>query len=192
MEQLADFRTQKFFGHPLCLPDINCMRMKQFTSNKMVHPTLPLRWHEQHWLNFSRPMDKTKRGENPTLTWINPAWLSLVEVFKGCSVSYKASNTRIITGRNWRVVCSHPSTHHDWHLPLVCWIQHSLDIMGTISNTCPNSASVTNPSLCEHQIPTSDRLCKEPFFYIEVFVHTWNTLIWYLSPQNIFFDNVSR
>ena len=113
------------------VPDIyQLTRMRYFTPNKMVHPILPLRWHEQHWLNFSRPMDNRTGMSTPTLTWINPAWLSLVDVFKGCDVSYKGSNTGIITGRNWRVVRSQPSTHHDWYLPLVCWIQQCLDMNG--------------------------------------------------------------
>lgn len=88
-EKLLALHTSTCFGYPLCLPYVNCMGMRDFTSNNTVHTTLPPRCQELHWLKFSRPVDNTKSKGwvISTLNWFNSASLSLVAICKGCSVT---------------------------------------------------------------------------------------------------------
>jgi hypothetical protein len=98
------------------------------------------------------------------------------EMSEECSASYKASDTGRVTGRNWRVMWSHPST------PYLKFVTHSSAEFRSAqmlklknSKNFPNLTYVTNPYFCVHQMSTSNKLRKEYFCTLKYCIHLWDT-----------------
>jgi len=125
-EQVLSLRTSTCFGYPLCLPFVDSMWMGNFTVNVMGYPNqyCPRDIRSYYWFEtFPDRLITTKRKWRkflvpPALIWFNRFWLSLVGASEGCNVSY-CIKPEPLTGRSWRVVCSHPNTHLGWRLPFL-------------------------------------------------------------------------